>query len=47
MLEHLQFRGVLELEQVTYDDVVMKGVTLRLVLDERGLRTPPAQEAKS
>lgn len=47
MLEHLQFRGVLELEQVTYDDVVMKGVTLRLVLDEQGLRTPPAQEAKS
>lgn len=37
MLKELKFRGVLELEQVTYDDIVMKGVTLRLVLDENGL----------
>jgi AsmA protein len=37
MLKDLHYRGVLELDQATYDDVVMKGVTLRLVLDERGL----------
>jgi AsmA protein len=37
MLKDLKFRGVLELAQVTYDDIVMKGVTLRLVLDENGL----------
>ncbi len=46
-LKALKFRGVLELEQATYDDIVMKGVTLRLVLDEQGLRSPPAQAAKS
>ena len=39
-LRALQFRGVMELEQATLDDVVMKGVTLRLVLDEQGLRSP-------
>jgi AsmA protein len=37
-LRALKFRGVLELEQATYDDIVMKGVTLRLVLDEHGLQ---------
>jgi hypothetical protein len=37
-LRALKFRGVLELEQATYDDIVMKGVTLRLVLDEHGLK---------
>ncbi len=46
-LKALKFRGVLELEQATYDNIVMKGVTLRLVLDEQGLRSPPAQAAKS
>jgi AsmA protein len=43
-LKALKFRGVLELEQVTLDDVVMKGVTLRLVLDEQGLRSEPKQQ---
>jgi AsmA protein len=42
MLESLKFRGTLQLEQVTLDDVVMKGVTLRLVLDEQGLRSVAA-----
>lgn len=37
-LKNLKFRGVLELEQATYDDIVMKGVTVRLILDEQGLR---------
>ena len=42
-LRALKFRGVLELEEATYDDIVMKGVTLRLLLDEQGLRSaqPP------
>ena len=39
-------RGVFELEQATLDDVVMKGVTVRLLLDEQGLRSPkPAAAA--
>ncbi|HLA72419.1 MAG TPA: AsmA family protein [Steroidobacteraceae bacterium] len=38
MLKDLKFRGVLELESATYDDISMKGVTLRLILDEQGLR---------
>ncbi|MEJ0086525.1 MAG: AsmA family protein [Pseudomonadota bacterium] len=47
MLKDLKYRGVLELEQATYDDIVMKGVTLRLVLDERGLHgeSKPAEAA--
>jgi AsmA protein len=39
-LKALKFRGVFELEQATLDDVVMKGVTLRLLLDEHGLSSP-------
>jgi AsmA protein len=42
MLESLKLRGVLELEQATMDDIVMKGVTLRLLLDEQGLRSEAA-----
>jgi AsmA protein len=42
MLESLKFRVVLELEQATMDDIVMKGVTLRLLLDEQGLRSVEA-----
>ncbi len=38
MLKQLQFRGTIELEQATLDDVSMKGVTLRLLLDDQGLR---------
>jgi AsmA protein len=45
-LKALKFRGVFELEQATLDDVVMKGVTIRLLLDEQGLRSPkPAAAA--
>lgn len=40
MLKALKFRGVFELAHVTLDDVVMKGVTLRLLLDEQGLHSP-------
>jgi AsmA protein len=40
-LKALKFRGQLELERATLDDVAMKGVTLRLVLDEGGLRNEP------
>jgi len=38
-LRALKFRGMLELEEATLGDVKMKGVTLRLLLDERGLRS--------
>ena len=37
MLKALRFRGTFELEQAKLDDVLMKGVTLRLLLDEQGL----------
>lgn len=40
-LKALKFRGLLELEQATFDDIVMKGVSLRLLLDENGLRPQP------
>jgi AsmA protein len=46
-LKALKFRGLLELEQATLDDIEMKGVTLRLLLDEQGLRVPPAQGKQS
>jgi hypothetical protein len=39
MLKSLLFRGTVELEQATLDDIDMKGVTLRLLLDEQGLRS--------
>lgn len=39
MLKDLKFRGTIELERATLDDVEMNGVTLRLVLDEKGLRS--------
>jgi len=45
-LRAMKFRGVIELEQATYDDIEMKGVTLRLLLDEQGLRSQPAPVAK-
>ena len=38
-LKALKFRGSVELEQATLDDIDMKGVTLRLLLDEQGLRS--------
>jgi hypothetical protein len=44
-LRALKFRGMLELEQASYEDTVMKGVTLRLLLDDQGMRTAPAPVA--
>jgi len=46
-LRALRFRGVLELAQATYEDVEMKGVTLRLLLDEQGLRSQPPPKTAS
>jgi AsmA protein len=37
-LKALKFRGQVDLDQATLDDIAMKGVTLRLLLDEQGLR---------
>jgi AsmA protein len=42
-LKALKFRGSLELEQARLDDIEMKGVTIRLLLDEQGLRQERAQ----
>jgi AsmA protein len=46
-LEALAFRGVLQFDEARLDDVEMKGVTLRLLLDDQGLRSqpPPAEAA--
>jgi AsmA protein len=41
MLKNLKFRGTIELDRATLDDIDMKGVTLRLLLDEQGLRNEP------
>jgi hypothetical protein len=38
-IKALRFRGVIELAEAKYEDIMMKGVTLRLLLDEGGLRT--------
>ena len=45
MLKALLFRGTVELERATLDDIDMKGVTLRLLLDDKGLRSEPAKAA--
>ncbi|MEO8016409.1 MAG: AsmA family protein [Pseudomonadota bacterium] len=45
MLKELKFRGVIELEHATLDDIDMKGVTLRLILDENGLHGVTKQPA--
>jgi len=39
MLKALMLRGIVELERATLDDIDMKGVTLRLLLDDKGLRS--------
>jgi AsmA protein len=39
LLKSLRFRGTLTLDQATYADTIMKGVTLRLLLDDQGLRS--------
>ena len=47
-LKQLRFRGDVQLEQATLDDISMKGLTLRLLLDEQGLRQlPPAAPAST
>jgi AsmA protein len=46
-LKQLQFRGDLQLEQATLGDISMKGVTLRLLLDEQGLRQVRPESAGS
>ncbi len=38
-IKALRFRGVIELAEAKYEDILMKGVTLRLLLDEGGLRS--------
>jgi AsmA protein len=43
VLKQLKFRGSVELERATLDDIEMKGVTIRLLLDEHGLRQERAQ----
>jgi hypothetical protein len=45
MLKALKFGGTIELGEATYADTRMKGVTLRLLLDEQGLHQP-AQASK-
>jgi AsmA protein len=42
MLKALKFRGTVGLGEATFADTKMKGVTLRLLLDEQGLHQPPA-----
>jgi AsmA protein len=46
-LKALKFRGTLELEQATLDDIAMKGVVLRLRLDEQGLRNDASAAAQT
>jgi AsmA protein len=41
-LKALRFRGQVHLERATLDDIDMKDVTLRLLLDEQGLRSVAA-----
>jgi hypothetical protein len=36
-LKELRFRGTLEFEEVKYEDTLLKGARLTLVLDEQGL----------
>ena len=44
MLKALKFQGTIQLGQATFADTTMKGVTLRLLLDEQGLHQPPAEK---
>jgi AsmA protein len=44
-LKELRFRGEVHLEHATLDDIDMKDVTLRLLLDEQGLRSVPKTAA--
>ena len=40
-LKDLRFSGEIRIEHATLDDIAMKDVTLRLLLDEQGLRSVP------
>src|SRR6185312_8040583 len=40
MLKALKFHGTIQLAEAKYQDTLMKGVTLKLLLDEQGLRQP-------
>jgi AsmA protein len=44
-LKALRFRGEISLAQATLDDIAMKGLTLRLVLDDQGLHGVSKQAA--
>jgi AsmA protein len=44
-LKALRFRGEIRLAHATLDDIDMKDVVLRLLLDEQGLRSAPATAA--
>jgi AsmA protein len=44
-LKALRFRGEIRLKHATLDDIDMKAVTLRLLLDEQGLRSVPKTPA--
>jgi len=44
-LKALRFRGEIRLAHATLDDIDMKDVVLRLVLDDQGLRSVPAPDA--
>ncbi len=45
MIKALKFGGTVELTQATLDAVEMKGVAIRLLLDEKGLRAVPPPAA--
>ncbi len=45
MLKALKFRGALHFEQAKLDDIDMKGVVLRLLFDEQGLRGAAPEKA--
>jgi hypothetical protein len=44
MLKAFKFGGTIELAEATFEDTKMKGVTLRLLLDEPGLRQLPEKK---
>ena len=41
MLKALKFRGTIELGEAKYEETLLKGATLKLLLDEQGLHQPP------
>jgi AsmA protein len=47
LLQALRFRGTVELAEAAFGDVDMKGVVLRLLLDEQGLRSAAPQPQRA